>query len=89
MFTFTDEQRQDQLTVHGKEGGEGCSLLATVTTILEDWCLFKLTEGYTSCTSVLISWEYFYNIKLRSLTFDHLLLLRYCIGSYKHNTHPI
>lgn len=66
MFVFSDEQRQDQLLT-GKERGKGCSSLATVTTILEDLCLFKLTDGCTSCTSVLISREYFYNIKLRSL----------------------
>lgn len=50
----------------GKEGGKRCHSLATVTTILEDVCAFKLTDACTRCTSVLISLEYFYNLKLRS-----------------------
>jgi len=66
MFTFLDEQRQDQ-QLTGKEGGKGCSSLATVTTALEDLCLFKLTDSCTSCTSVFINREYFYDIKLRNL----------------------
>ena len=66
MFILSDGQKQENQLLTGKEGGKGCSSLATVTTILEDLCLFKLTDGCTSCTSILISREYFYNIKLRS-----------------------
>lgn len=54
MFIFSDEQRQDKLLI-GKEGGKGCSSLATVTTVFEDLHLFKLADGCTSGRSILIS----------------------------------